>query len=76
MIIGMTGVGKSTTYNYLCGSKLSYKRIEIYSERFKKYIGKNCLALNEGETEFSPIGVGYISQTKKLFVNEIKSNKT
>ena len=23
MIIGMTGVGKSTTFNYLCGSKLS-----------------------------------------------------
>ena len=24
ILLGMTGVGKSTTYNYLCGSKLIY----------------------------------------------------
>ena len=39
-------------------------------------IPKQCIALIEGETEFSPIGVGYKSKTKKLFAKEVISTKT
>ena len=33
-------------------------------------------ALGKGEKEYSPIGVGYKSQTKKLFVKEFVSPLT
>ncbi len=57
IVIGQTGAGKSTTINYLMGSKLGNIEVEQKNEKTGKVLKKKMLAVLPGETEYAKTGI-------------------